>query len=40
VKKKGMKSEIAFSPFLIIAAIVAIFWGDYLVNLYLKFVIM
>ena len=40
IKKKQMKSEIAFSPFLIIAAIVAIFWGDYLVNLYLKFVIM
>jgi len=37
--KKKIKSEIAFSPFLILAAIIMIIWGNYLVNLYLKFVI-
>jgi len=40
IGKKRMGSEIAFSPFLIIAAVVAILFGDYLVNLYLKFAIM
>lgn len=37
---KKIKSEIAFSPFLIIAGIIALFWGDSLLNFYLKFVIM
>lgn len=39
LRNKKMKSEIAFAPFLIIAAMICIFWGDYLVNLYLKFAI-
>ena len=38
-KKKQAKSEIAFSPFLILAALIAILFGDYLLNIYLKFVI-
>ena len=40
MNRKKMKSEIAFAPFLITAAIISILWGDYLVNLYLKFAIM
>ena len=35
--KKKMKSEIAFAPFLIMAALICIIWGNQLVNLYLKF---
>lgn len=37
LRNKKMKSEIAFAPFLIIAAIICILWGDQIVNLYLKF---
>ncbi|MCX6810204.1 MAG: prepilin peptidase [Candidatus Berkelbacteria bacterium] len=36
-RKKKMKSEIAFAPFLILAAIISIVWGNQIVNLYLKF---
>jgi leader peptidase (prepilin peptidase)/N-methyltransferase len=39
-RKKGMKSEIAFAPFLILAAMICIIWGNTLVNLYLKFAIL
>lgn len=39
LNRKKMKSEIAFAPFLITAAFISILWGDYLVNLYLKFAI-
>jgi leader peptidase (prepilin peptidase)/N-methyltransferase len=38
-KGKNGKSEIAFAPFLIIAALLSIFFGQTLVNFYLKFVI-
>lgn len=40
LQKKKMKSEIAFAPFLIIAAVICIIWGNALVNLYLKFAMM
>jgi len=36
-KKKGLKSQIPFGPFLTGATIVALFWGDILVNWYLGF---
>lgn len=39
-RKKKMKSEIAFAPFLILAAIICILWGDYFINFYLKFAIL
>ncbi len=35
-KKKTLKSQIPFGPFLAGAAIVAIFWGDVLINWYFK----
>jgi prepilin signal peptidase PulO-like enzyme (type II secretory pathway) len=39
IRGKKIKSEIAFAPFLIIAGIIALLWGDRLINLYLNFVI-
>lgn len=39
-KNKKMSSQLAFSPFLIIAGIIAIIWGERIVNWYLKFAIM
>ena len=39
IKRGKAKHEIAFAPFLIIAAFLAILWGEELVNFYLKFVI-
>ena len=36
LKKKRSDSVIAFSPFLIISAIITIFFGQYLINLYLN----
>ncbi len=34
-KKRGMKSEIPFGPFLVFGTFVALFFGDYLINWYL-----
>jgi len=36
-KKKGLKSQIPFGPFLTGATVVTLFWGDILINLYLGF---
>ncbi len=34
IKKKTLKSEIPFGPFLVGATFIAIFWGDFLINWY------
>lgn len=34
IKKKTLKSEIPFGPFLVGATFIAIFWGDVLINWY------
>ncbi len=36
IKKKNLKSQIPFGPFLVLATIISIFWGQTLLNLYLK----
>ncbi len=36
LKKKKMKSEIPFGPFLVIGTMISIFWGNILINWYLK----
>jgi leader peptidase (prepilin peptidase)/N-methyltransferase len=38
-KKKQMKSEIPFGPFLIAGLFIALFWGEPILNFYLNFLI-
>jgi len=38
LKKKTLKSEVPFGPFLIIGTFIAMFWGEKIINLYLKYV--
>lgn len=35
--KKGRKSKIPYGPFLALGGAVALFWGDWLIELYLYF---
>jgi len=39
LKKKGLKSEVPFGPFLIIGTYIALFWGKEIINWYLKTII-
>lgn len=39
-QKKGLKSQIAFTPFLFISALITLLWGEKIINFYLNFAIM
>jgi len=36
-KKKSLKSQVPFAPFLITGIFITLFWGDWIINWYLKF---